>query len=212
MNDLEQKLAFIKEWLGTGSIDIFGLPMSGKDTVGLRFAELIGAKFLSSGLIIRAAEKENNKNYTGNGQLAPTDVFFDLILPYFEREDLKDFPLVLSSVGRWSGEENEIMSVAKNSGHEIKAVVLLQISEQDIMNRWEAANFLKDRGEREDDKDKATLENRMREFREKTIPVVKHYKELDLLVEVRADQYREEVLTEFINKLYDFATTHNQNS
>ena len=212
MNDLEQKLAFIKEWLGTGSIDIFGLPMSGKDTVGLRFAELIGAKFLSSGLIIRAAEKENNKNYTGNGQLAPTDVFFDLILPYFEREDLRDFPLVLSSVGRWSGEENEIMSVAKNSGHEIKAVVLLQISEQDIMNRWEAANFLKDRGEREDDKDKATLENRMREFREKTIPVVKHYKELDLLVEVRADQYREEVLTEFINKLYDFATTHNQNS
>ena len=212
MNDLEQKLAFIKEWLGTGSIDIFGLPMSGKDTVGLRFAELIGAKFLSSGLIIRAAEKENNKNYTGNGQLAPTDVFFDLILPYFEREDLKDFPLVLSSVGRWSGEENEIMSVAKNSGHEIKAVVLLQISEQDIMNRWEAANFLKDRGEREDDKDKATLENRMREFREKTIPVVKHYKELDLLVEVRADQYREGVLTEFINKLYDFAATHNQNS
>ena len=51
---MEEKIETIKEWLGTGSINIFGLPMSGKDTQGIKLAETLGAKFLSSGLIIRA--------------------------------------------------------------------------------------------------------------------------------------------------------------
>ena len=51
---MEEKIETIKEWLGTGSINIFGLPMSGKDTQGIKLAEALGAKFLSSGLIIRA--------------------------------------------------------------------------------------------------------------------------------------------------------------
>ena len=50
------KVSNIKKWLGTGSINIFGLPMSGKDTVGKRLAELIGGEFLSSGDIIRDYE------------------------------------------------------------------------------------------------------------------------------------------------------------
>ena len=36
---MEEKFEKIKEWLGTASVNIFGLPMSGKDTVGMRLAE-----------------------------------------------------------------------------------------------------------------------------------------------------------------------------
>ena len=50
--DFQQKILTIKQWLGTGSINIFGLPMSGKDTVGVKLAEFLGGKFLSSGLTI----------------------------------------------------------------------------------------------------------------------------------------------------------------
>ena len=46
--NLNEKLEKIKSWLGTGSLNIFGLPMSGKDTVGMRLAEDLQAKFLSS--------------------------------------------------------------------------------------------------------------------------------------------------------------------
>ena len=52
---MDEKIQFIKEWLGTGSINIFGLPFSGKDTVGVRLAEDLGGRFLSSGMILRAA-------------------------------------------------------------------------------------------------------------------------------------------------------------
>ena len=84
--NLNEKLEKIKSWLGTGSLNIFGLPMSGKDTVGMRLAEDLQAKFLSSGIIIRAYEAEQNEDMTGSGKLIPTNTFYDIILPYFSRE------------------------------------------------------------------------------------------------------------------------------
>lgn len=202
--NLIDKLAMIKSWLGTGSLNIFGLPMSGKDTVGERLAKDLDAKFLSSGIIIRAFEAEQNQNMTGSGQLIPTNTFYDIILPYFSREEMKDDSLILSSVGRWSGEEDKIMEAAKNGGHEIKAVVLLDLTEADVKNRFEAAKELNDRGARADDASIEIFETRIREFNEKTVPVLNHYDELKLLIRVPADGNRDEVYLSVIDKLVEF--------
>jgi adenylate kinase len=202
--NLIDKLAKIKSWLGTGSLNVFGLPMSGKDTVGERLAKDLGAKFLSSGIIIRAFEAEQNQNMTGSGQLIPTNTFYDIILPYFSREEMKDDSLILSSVGRWSGEEDKIMEAAKNGGHEIKAVVLLDLTEADVKSRFEAAKRLNDRGERADDANLEIFETRIREFNEKTVPVLNHYDELKLLIRVPADGSRDEVYSSVVDKLVEF--------
>ena len=202
--NLIDKLARIKSWLGTGSLNVFGLPMSGKDTVGERLAKDLDAKFLSSGIIIRAFEAEQNQNMTGSGQLIPTNIFYDIILPYFSREEMKNDSLILSSVGRWAGEEDKIMEAAKNGGHEIKAVVLLDLTEADVKNRFEAAKELNDRGERADDANIEIFETRIREFNEKTVPVLNHYDELKLLIRVPADGSRDEVYLSVINKLVEF--------
>lgn len=203
---MEEKIQKIKEWLGTGSINIFGLPMSGKDTQGIRLAEAIGAKFLSSGMIIRAMEQETRKKYSNKGELIPSNVFYEWVLPYLERKDLFKFPLILSSIGRWMGEENQVMSVTAGAGHEIKAVVILNISEADVTERFEEAKILKDRQEREDDKKIETFMTRIEEFRKKTLPVLKHYKDLGLLVEVNGDQLRDAVFNELVEKLYQKAS------
>lgn len=202
--NLIDKLARIKSWLGTGSLNVFGLPMSGKDTVGERLAKDLGAKFLSSGIIIRAFEAEQNQNMTGSGQLIPTNTFYDIILPYFSREEMKNDSLILSSVGRWAGEEDKIMEAAKNGGHEIKAVVLLDLTETDVKNRFEAAKELNDRGGRADDASIEIFETRIREFNEKTVPVLNHYDELNLLIKVPADGSRDEVYLSVIDKLVEF--------
>ena len=202
--NLIDKLAKIKAWLGTGSLNVFGLPMSGKDTVGERLAKDLGAKFLSSGIIIRAFEAEQNQNMTGSGQLIPTNTFYDIILPYFSREEMKNDSLILSSVGRWAGEEDKIMEAAKNGGHEIKAVALLDLTEADVKNRFEAAKELNDRGERADDANLEIFETRIREFNEKTVPVLNHYDELKLLIRVPADGSRDEVYLSVIDKLVEF--------
>ncbi len=203
---MENKLSAIKEWLDTGSINIFGLPMSGKDTQGIKLAESLGAKFLSSGMIIRAMEKQTANNYSASGSLIPTNVFYEWVLPYFERRDLFKYPLVLSSIGRWQGEEDQVMSIARGAGHEIKAVILLNVSEEDVKTRFEAAKKLNDRGERQDDQDLAVFQTRLTEFREKTLPVIQHYKVLGLLIEVNGNQSREDVFNEIVEKLYQKAS------
>lgn len=199
---MEEKIEVIKNWVGTGSINVFGLPMSGKDTQGIKLAKVLGAKFLSSGVIIRAMEKETRRKLTDKGALIPTDVFYEWVLPYFGREDLAEYPLILSSIGRWYGEEDKVMSVAAESGHEIKVAIVLNISEVEVEKRFEAAEILGDRGEREDDKDREIFKTRLGEFREKTLPVLKHYNELGLLVEVNGHQTRELVFEDIIEKLY----------
>ena len=203
---MENKLSAIKEWLDTGSINIFGLPMSGKDTQGIKLAESLGAKFLSSGMIIRAMEKQTANNYSASGSLIPTNVFYEWVLPYFERRDLFKYPLILSSIGRWQGEEDQVMSIARGAGHEIKAVILLNVSEEDVKTRFEAAKKLNDRGERQDDQDLAVFQTRITEFREKTLPVIQHYKVLGLLIEVNGNQSREDVFNEIVEKLYQKAS------
>lgn len=198
----DDKIEAIKSWLGTGSINIFGLPMSGKDTQGIKLAETLNAKFLSSGMIIRAMEDQTKNHYTEHGALIPSNIFYEWVLPYLERPDLFNYPLILSSIGRWHGEEEQVMSVAAGAGHEIKAVVVLNISEADVEKRFEAAKALNDRGDRLDDKDLETFKTRLKEFREKTAPVLQHYNTLGLLIEVNGDQPREQVFNEIVEKLY----------
>lgn len=203
---MEEKISKIKSWLGTGSINIFGLPMSGKDTQGIRLAEALEAKFLSSGMIIRAMEKETRQNFSERGELIPTDLFYEWVLPYLERRDLFDYPLILSSIGRWAGEEDQVMSVAAGAGHEIKAAIILNISEADVETRFNSARILNDRGSRKDDKNLEIFRTRLKEFREKTLPVIQHYQTLGLLVEVNGDQTREAVFNEIVEKLYQKAS------
>ena len=210
---MDEKLSAIKSWLGTGSINIFGLPMSGKDTVAVRLAELLGGKMLSSGIIIRAMEKDTKQPLSASGNLIPSDVFANWVLPYFSRPELKDFPLILSSVGRWSGEEDAVMQFADLSGHPIKAVILLNISENDVIKRWElvhssGARELNSTEQRADDKDIETFKIRLDEFRKKTLPVVMHYRSLDLLIQVNADAPRDVVLDSVIDELYNYAISH----
>ncbi len=203
---MDAKIESIKKWLGTGSINIFGLPMSGKDTQGIRLAEALNAKFLSSGMIIRAMEQETKQKYSSHGELIPTNIFYEWVLPYLERPDLFESPLILSSIGRWSGEEDQVMSVAASAGHEIKATIVLNISEKDVEKRFEIAKTLNDRGEREDDQNLEVFRTRLQEFREKTLPVLQHYKALDLLVEINGDQSRDAVFNEIVEKLYQKAS------
>lgn len=209
---MDERIEIIKKWLGTGSINIFGMPFSGKDTVGIRLAETLGAKFLSSGLILRAAEKEDKEIETemATGQLVNTDKFRSIVLPYIGKKELEDFPLVLSSVGRWEGEEYDVIDAAEKAGHPIKAVIVLNLSESDIKARWEASRSLQDRGNRKDDKEEHILDNRIKEFNEKTAPVIETYQKRGLIAPVKATGDREEVFTNVIDVLMHFALTDNR--
>lgn len=136
-----------------------------------------------------------------SGALASTDKFRTIVLPYFANEDLKEFPLILSSVGRWEGEERPVMEAAANAGHPIKAAILLNISREEMEKRRKLALESLDRGARGDDLNEEALELRIKEFNEKTLPVLEVYKNEGLLVEVDAKESRDEVFQNTIEAL-----------
>ncbi len=198
MNEIDKtNIKSIASWLGTGSIDIFGVPFSGKDTHGTELAKIFGAELISGGDILRSSGGPAHlKKHMATGNLAPTDEFLATVLPYLSKPEFAKKPLILSSLGRWHGEEASVMKAAQESSHPIKAVIYLSISESESEKRWHLA----ERG-REDDAAHHILLNRFNEFRTKTLPVIDFYRQHGLLIEVNAMPAQEIVTADILSRL-----------
>lgn len=213
---MENKISHIKNWLGSGSINIFGIQFSGKDTVGQRLAEALNAKFLSSGDVMRAtfANKELAANEeiwqaakTGSlsGNYMPTREFADMITQRLSQSDLIGKPLVLSTVGRWIGEEVPVLAALRTGGHDTKAVLVLDIPEEESWQRWKLAGNSRNGG-RDDDISEEKVARRISEFKEKTLPVIEVYRHMGILLEINGKQDRDSVFSDVIDQLYNFAS------
>lgn len=199
MSDPKQ-ISTISDWLGSGAINIFGLPFAGKDDQTKRLAELFGVSNMSSGDILRASMTPEIKSYLDQGKLIPSELFVEVVLPYLSQPELQGKPLLLSSVGRWYGEEDGVMQVLDAANHSLKAVIYLIISRDDALKRLYKSKDLGDRGDRDDDDEKLLI-TRFEEFENKTMPVIDHYRQLGLLIEIDATKSREEVHNTILEKL-----------
>lgn len=201
----DKKLQTIKQWLGTGSLNIFGLPFAGKDTHGRELANLLDGELIGGGEVIRSdITPQHMKDHIAAGKLTPTSEYLKLILPYLAQERLKNHPLILSSVGRWFGEHSHVQKAAQTSGHPIKAVLFIDITTEELHKRWEASLHLQDRGKRHDDAEHI-LETRIQEFQTKTLPVIDYYRQQGLLVSVPGDSTQPETLATILDKLVEYS-------
>lgn len=205
-----EQLALVKAWLGTGSINIFGLPFAGKDTHGATLSQIFDAPLLGGGDILRGSydymSPEVRKDFDG-GKLFPPDEYLRIVTPYLSKPEFTDRSLILSSVGRWIGEEQGVIKATEASNHPTKAVIYLTISEEVLHARWEKSQQAGDRGGRADDA-QHVLETRIHEFRTKTLPVIEVYRQKDLLIEINSDADKQEVLESIFARLLVLATSH----
>jgi len=205
MTDDSQILA-ISNWLDSGSINIFGLPFAGKDDQASRLEKLLGGARLGGGDILRSSMTPEIKSYLDRGKLIPSELYVEVVLPYLSQKELQGKPLILSSVGRWLGEEVGVMEALEEASHPLKAVIFLDVSPEDALKRLHHSKTLKDRGDRDDD-DEKLLMTRFEEFENKTLPVIERYRELGLLIEIDATQSREAVRDSIIEKLAERAAS-----
>lgn len=197
------KVNAIKKWLGPGTIDIFGRPFAGKDEQGRRLVELFGGNLIGGGEILRGSTMpEHIKDYMHTGKLIPTNDYINIVLPYLSQQKLAEKPLFLSSVGRWHGEEDGVIKVLDSSNHPLKAVIYLNISNDESHNRWLARETNNDRSNRHDDTQEV-LNIRFAEFSEKTLPVIDYYHKLGLLIEIDGKGQRDEITRDIINSLFE---------
>ncbi|MEI6730823.1 MAG: nucleoside monophosphate kinase, partial [Pseudomonadota bacterium] len=139
------------------------------------------------------------------GGLIPTEDFISIVLPHLSSTEFANRPLFLSSFGRWHGEEASVISALEKSNHPLKAVVYLDISNADSMERWQNRLFSNDRNDRADDTVEI-LQTRFKEFDEKTMPVIDFYRPKNLLIEIDGTKSREQVEQNIVQKLYEKST------
>ena len=197
---MEENKQLLKDWLGAGSINLFGRPFAGKDTQGAFLADLFGGVMISGGDILRRTTDEEVQRIMAEGGIIPSEAWERIVPPFFASPELAGKPLILSEVGRLKGEEQIIMRVMAETGHPQKAVIVLTLSEEEVWRRFEQSQIDKDRGERADD-NTAVLQTRLDKYREKVLPVIDYYREISLLIEVDGTLTREQVTQEILRAL-----------
>lgn len=203
----QEHLSTIRSWLGNGSINIFGLPFAGKDTHGNTLAELLDAPLLGGGDILRNSSiPPELKTRLDAGMLYPTDDYLRIVTPYLSKPEFEGRPLILSSVGRWIGEEQGVLQATEASGHPTKAVIYLHLSEEMVHRRWAKSQEKGDRADRADDAEHV-LDTRIHEFNEKTLPVIEVYRDKGLLIEINSDAEKQEVMESILARLLLLATS-----
>lgn len=196
---MDAQIKTIKTWLGAGSINIFGLPFAGKDTQGRKLADLLGGQLLGGGEILRnSVIPERAKLALNAGELIPTADFIEIVLPFLSQSEFTSKPLILSSVGRWHGEEAGVLEATAESDHPIKAVIFLNASEETIYKRHSLSQKSGGRGARTDDGQLAT---RLEEFKSKTMPVLDFYRAQGLLLEIDANRPPEKITADILARL-----------
>lgn len=197
----------IAAWLKTGSINLFGIQFSGKDTQGRRLVELFNAPPLIGGgdILRNSVIPEHVKKIMETGFLPPVDDFVRIVIPYLKRQEFAGKPLILSAVGRLYGEEKAIMRAIEEAGHPLRAVILLHLDESLVWKRWELLKQQNDRGNRVDDTVEG-LKTRLEEFRKRTLPVIEFYRDKGLLIEVDGSLPADEVTDAILAGLAKRAT------
>lgn len=190
---MDEKISRIKQWLGTGSINVFGRPFAGKDTQGKRLAEMFGGAFISSGDILRHSQDHQEiQRIMADGGIIPSELFVEVMIPYLKSDRFAGTPLILSEVGRKPGEERAIIDTAEQTGHPIKAVILLDMPEGVVWQRFEASRIDQDRGQRADD-NRDVLQTRLDAYRQNVPVVIETYRQMGILFEVDGTLSRDEV-------------------
>ena len=166
---------------------LLGAPGSGKGTQGVRLAERYGARHVSTGDLLRAQVAEGTdlghaaQPYMDAGDLVPDELILAMVLEDVLGPD-SDPSFVLDGFPRTVAQAKAAYEQAVAHDRTLQAVVCLDIGREELMRR------LAQRGEdsgRVDDLAE-TVRHRIREYQDKTLPLLDYYAGRNLLVRVDA--------------------------
>ena len=178
-----------------------GPPGSGKGTQAEILTKKLNFDHLSIGDLLRENIANNTdlgklaSKYVKSGELVPDDLIIDLMDSYIT--ELKDESnvsgIILDGFPRTINQATALENKIKQLNVSIKAVLNLDIADQEILNR------LAGRG-REDDKPEL-IKNRLKVYRNQTEPLLEFYNERSLLDTINGDQSEIDVSSTIFNVL-----------
>ena len=165
-------------------------PGAGKGTHCAWLTEETGVAHISSGDLLRAEIARGSDlgrrlaEYTSRGALVPDDVMFDLLVPVVAAADRDTGGYLLDGFPRTLPQALRAEEVGRQLGLVADAVVYLTAPEPVLVSRLRARAAEQGRA----DDDPAVITHRLTVFAEATAPLIEHYRERGLLMEVDADR------------------------
>jgi adenylate kinase len=162
-----------------------GPPGAGKGTQAKHIAERYGIPAISTGDIFRANVTEGTplgveaKSYMDKGEYVPDEVTNAMVRNRIDEPDAEP-GFLLDGYPRTLAQVNELDGMIKFTGHELDAVVVLVVDQEEVVQRLLQRAQIEGRADDTED----VIRRRMEVYGEETEPLIQVYKERGLVHEV----------------------------
>ena len=201
---------------------LLGPPGSGKGTQGERLQEDFRLPYYATGDILRAAVKDGTevgkqaKEFMERGDLVPDEVIIGVIAERLQEGEAAD-GFILDGFPRTVPQAEALGQKMKELGRELTAAILIDVSEDEVVRRLGGRRTCEenpshiyhvefdppkeegvcdiDGGKlivRDDDKPDV-IKNRLKQYQEKTEPLIEYYEDRGILNHVNGAQSPDEV-------------------
>jgi len=169
------------------NIVLFGPPGAGKGTQSEKIIEKYHLTHLSTGDLFRKHLNEGTElgklaqKYMDDGNLVPDEVVIRMVELKVKNEvDTPGF--IFDGFPRTVNQAKTLDILLNNMGQPISAMIILDVDEEELKKRILLRG--KDSG-RSDDQDKEKINNRIRVYREETLPVAEYYEKQNKLYKIK---------------------------
>jgi adenylate kinase len=201
---------------------LLGPPGSGKGTQGERLQEDFRLPYYATGDILRAAVKDGTevgrqaKEYMDRGDLVPDEVIIGVIAERLQQEEAAD-GFILDGFPRTVPQAEALDEKMKELERELTAAILIDVSEDEVIRRLGGRRTCEQNPSHiyhvefdppkeegicdidggnlvvRDDDEPDVIKNRLKQYREKTEPLIDYYDERGILNHVGGTQSPDEV-------------------
>ncbi len=176
---------------------ILGAPGSGKGTLAKVLQDDYGINHISTGDLIRKSDDEELKKIIAGGDLVPDSMIVKMLVSELKNIDPSE-GVIFDGFPRTIKQAKKLDSILGKMGLGLNHAIFLDLDEKIAKER------IKERAKKEDRKDDSSdevIENRFKEYHDKTFPLVDFYKRSRKLLKIDAEGGKDKVLSKVVEKL-----------
>ncbi len=176
---------------------ILGAPGSGKGTLAKVLQSDYGIHHISTGDLIRNSDDEELKKIIAGGNLIPDSMMVKMLVAELKKIDASE-GVIFDGFPRTIKQAKKLDSILGKMGLGLNHAIFLDLDEETAKKR------IKDRAKKENRKDDSSdeiIDNRFKEYHDKTFPLVDFYKRSRKLLKIGAEGGKDKVLSKVVEKL-----------
>ncbi len=176
---------------------ILGAPGSGKGTLSKVLQDEYGINHISTGDLIRKSDDKELKKIIAGGDLVPDEMIVKMLKEELGKIDASE-GVIFDGFPRTIKQAKKLDSILGKMGLGLNHAIFLDLDEETAKER------IRERAKKEDRKDDSSedvIENRFKEYHDKTFPLLDFYKRSRKLLKIDAEGGKDKVLSKVVDKL-----------